>query len=77
MNQYAEIVYANYDDTLNTAKAMQAAIDTFPAQPTADTQIAVQKTWHAARELYGQTEALHFYGGPIDDDNGPEGRINA
>ena len=31
----------------------------------------------AAREFYGQTEAIHFYGGPIDDANGPESRINA
>lgn len=31
----------------------------------------------AAREPYGQTEVYRFYGGPIDDVNGPESLINA
>src|SRR5690606_25723822 len=29
------------------------------------------------REWYGLTEAFRFYGGPIDAEDGPEGRINA
>ncbi len=77
LDEYAQIVYANYDDTLNSAKAMQTAITAFLAQPSADTQQAAQKAWRDAREFYGQTEAFRFYGGPIDDDKGPEGRINA
>jgi putative iron-regulated protein len=28
------------------------------------------------RLVYGQTEGFRFYGGPIDDDRGIEGRIN-
>jgi putative iron-regulated protein len=56
---------------------MKRAIDAFLASPSADTQQAAQKAWRAAREFYGQTEAFRFYGGPIDDDNGPEGRLNA
>ena len=31
----------------------------------------------AARIPYGQTEVYPFYGGPIDDEDGPEGLINA
>ena len=31
----------------------------------------------ASREPYLQTEAYRFYSGPIDDDKGPEGLINA
>jgi len=77
LNHYAEIVYANYADTLQATQAMQKAIDAFLAQPSAETQQAAQKAWRAAREFYGQTEAYRFYGGPIDDDDGPEGRINA
>lgn len=77
VNHYAEIVHANYADTLSTAKAMQTAIDAFLAQPSAATLQAAQKAWREAREYYGQTEAFRFYGGPIDDDKGPEGRINA
>ncbi|NWG87772.1 MAG: iron-regulated protein [Hydrogenophilaceae bacterium] len=77
LNNYAAIVHANYSDTLSAAKAMQAAIDAFLAKPSAETQQAAQQAWRAAREFYGQTEAFRFYGGPIDDDNGPEGRLNA
>ena len=39
--------------------------------------VPARKAWLAAREPYGQTEAFRFYGGPIDDAKGPEGRINA
>jgi putative iron-regulated protein len=77
LNHYASLVYANYEDTLNSAKALQQAIDAFLAHPSAGTQQAAQQAWRAAREFYGQTEAFRFYGGPIDDDKGPEGRINA
>ena len=59
------------------AKAMQTAISAFTSQPSAATLAEARKTWLAAREFYGQTEAFRFYGGPIDNDNGPEGRINA
>lgn len=77
LTHYASLVYANYEDTLNSARTLQQAIDAFLANPSAETQQAAQKAWRAAREFYGQTEAFRFYGGPIDDDNGPEGRINA
>lgn len=74
---YAQIVHANYADTLAAAQAMRSAIQAFTAQPSAQTLAEARKTWLAAREFYGQTEAFRFYGGPIDNDNGPEGRINA
>jgi len=74
---YANLVYASYEDTLNSAKAMQATIDAFIASPSADSLAKARKAWIDAREFYGQTEAFRFYAGPIDDKNGPEGRINA
>ncbi|WCM87061.1 imelysin family protein [Acidovorax sp. NCPPB 3576] len=74
---YAALVHANYEDTLNAAKTMQAAIKAFTAKPSVETLAEARKTWLAAREFYGQTEAFRFYGGPIDDDKGPEGQINA
>jgi putative iron-regulated protein len=74
---YAHLVQASYDDTLastlNLQKAVQALIDA----PSDDALKAARKAWLDAREFYGQTEAFRFYGGPIDDKNGPEGRINA
>lgn len=75
--QYATLVHASYEDTLNAARTMQAAIKAFTAQPSVQTLADARKTWLAAREFYGQTEAFRFYGGPIDDDSGPEGQLNA
>lgn len=74
---YAALVHASYQDTLDSTKQMQQAISAFTAAPGADTLAAARKAWLAAREFYGQTEAFRFYGGPIDSDTGPEGRINA
>ena len=77
VGHYASLVHANYEDTLNATKNLQAAINVFIATPSQANLQAAQKAWREAREFYGQTEAFRFYGGPIDDDNGPEGRINA
>ena len=74
---YASLVHANYEDTLTAARRLQQAVSGFTAAPTADTLAAARKAWLDAREWYGQTEAFRFYAGPIDDDKGPEGRINA
>ncbi|OYY95037.1 MAG: iron-regulated protein [Hydrogenophilales bacterium 28-61-23] len=76
IRHYANLVQANYADTLAAAQAMQQAIDAFLARPAPETLRAAQQAWRAAREFYGQTEAYRFYGGPIDDDDGPEGRLN-
>ena len=76
-SNYASLVHANYSDTLAAAQDMQAAIAAFVAAPSADGLAAARKAWLGAREFYGQTEAFRFYSGPIDDDKGPEGQINA
>ncbi|PTT23004.1 iron-regulated protein [Acidovorax sp. HMWF029] len=74
---YATLVHANYADTLASAQALREAVLAFTAKPSAETLAEARTKWLAAREFYGQTEAFRFYGGPIDNDNGPEGRINA
>ncbi len=74
---YAELVSANYADTLAAAQDLQKAVAAFVAAPSAETQQAARKAWLDAREFYGQTEAFRFYSGPIDNDKGPEGRLNA
>jgi putative iron-regulated protein len=76
-SNYASLVHANYSDTLAAAQDMQAAIAAFVAAPSADGLAAARKAWLGAREFYGQTETFRFYSGPIDDDKGPEGQINA
>ncbi len=74
---YAALVHASYADTLTAARDMQRTVRAFTAAPDAATLAAARKAWLDAREWYGQTEAFRFYGGPIDGDKGPEGRINA
>jgi putative iron-regulated protein len=74
---YAAIVYASYEDSYNTAVILKQKIDAFVAAPTAQTLEDCKTAWKAARIPYGQTEAFRFYGGPIDDANGPEGLINS
>lgn len=76
LSHHATQVLATYSDTLAAAKTMQSAITTFTAQPNAEHLAAARKAWLAAREFYGQSEAFRFYGGPIDDAKGPEGRLN-
>ncbi|MAT99148.1 MAG: hypothetical protein CL608_18535 [Anaerolineaceae bacterium] len=74
---YAEIVYTSYQDAYDTAVTLQAALQEFVANPSEETHQAAKEAWLAAREPYGQTEVYRFYGGPIDDEDGPEGLINA
>ncbi|MDT4840647.1 Imelysin [compost metagenome] len=74
---YAALVHANYADTLAAAKDLQATIAAFVAAPSAEGLDKARKAWLDAREFYGQTEAFRFYGGPIDDEKGREGQINA
>ena len=74
---YAQLVRASYEDSLSGALDLQRAIQAFVTAPSADTLAAARASWIAEREWYGQTEAYRFYAGPIDNDKGPEGRINS
>lgn len=71
---YAGIALAGYEDSLATAKTLDAAIDNFIAAPTADTLAAARSAWLAARVPYQQTEVFRF-GNPVVD--AWEGRVNA
>ncbi|MDT7517453.1 imelysin family protein [Rhodoferax sp. TBRC 17660] len=77
VRNYAELVSANYQDVLASALSLQKAIKALTAAPSAQSLDDAKKAWLAARAFYGQTEAFRFYSGPIDDDKGPEGRLNA
>ena len=77
LETYADIVYASYQDSLTLAEELKMAVDAFVADPTEETLTAAKDAWLAAQEPYGQTEAYRFYGGPIDDADGPEGLLNA
>jgi putative iron-regulated protein len=77
MTNYAAIVSASYEDSVTAAKDLDAAIDTFATDPTQANLAAARQAWLDSREPYLQTEVYRFYGGPIDDEDGPEGLLNA
>lgn len=75
---YSKVVLASYEDSLEAAKELDAAIDALLEDPSEDALEAARDAWRAAREPYLQTETYRFYDGPIDDpEDGPEGMINA
>jgi putative iron-regulated protein len=76
IENYADVVLATYEDSVAAARAMDAAIDALLANPSEETLAKARTQWRAARIPYGYTEAFRFYGGPIDDEDGPEGRLN-
>ncbi|MGF1525980.1 MAG: imelysin family protein [Candidatus Competibacterales bacterium] len=84
--QNAAIAFAVYSDSAETAKALQAAVDTLVEAPTEAHLAAAREAWLAAREPYGQSEVYRFRNGPIDaltvagemiPGEGREGYINA
>ncbi|MGL1887124.1 MAG: peptidase m75, imelysin [Reichenbachiella sp.] len=77
VENYANLVHANYVDAHSGALSLQTTITSFTTDPSEATLEAAKKAWLEARETYGQTEAFRFYGGPIDDEDGPEGQLNA
>jgi putative iron-regulated protein len=74
---YITKAYSLYSQALNGARKTQTDINSFLADPTEDKLKIARNTWTEARKAYSQTEVYRFYGGPIDDENGPEGFINA
>ncbi|QUY42874.1 imelysin family protein [Acaryochloris marina] len=83
VENYAEVVYRNYQDAHTQAAMMKVAITAFLNNPNETSHKAAQDAWVQARKSYLQTEAFRFYEGPIDfvdaktGEEGPEGRINA
>ncbi|MEO0558165.1 MAG: imelysin family protein [Bacteroidota bacterium] len=77
ISTYADVVAASYVDSYDAAVALDQAIDAFLASPSQASFDATKQAWLAAREPYGQTEAYRFANGPIDDEDGPEGLLNA
>jgi putative iron-regulated protein len=73
---YADIVLATYEDSIATARALDKAVDELIAKPSEQALVAAREKWKAARVPYSYSEAFRFYGGPIDDEDGPEGQLN-
>lgn len=74
VQHYAALAHAKYEDSLATAKALDAAIDALIAKPGEETLKAAREAWIAARVPYQQSEVYRF-GNPIVDEW--EGKVNA
>jgi putative iron-regulated protein len=74
INNYADIVFLTYRDSVSTARHLKSVISEFLAEPSAESLFKARQAWIAARVPYSQTEAFRFYDGSID---ALEGLINA
>lgn len=77
VERYAVMVHDNYEDVVAGATTLKSQVDAFVAAPSEAGLSAARSAWLDARSSYGQSEVYRFYGGPIDDEDGPEGRLNA
>lgn len=67
IEHHATMARAAYAEAASQAHALDAAVDAFVAAPSEATLAAARQAWIAARAPYRPSEALRFYGGPIDD----------
>ncbi len=74
LSHYADIAHAMYEDSLNTARDLQRAVDRLIAQPTEKNLAMARDAWRAARVPYQQTEVYRFGNAVVDD---WEGKVNA
>jgi putative iron-regulated protein len=80
INTNADIAYAAYTDSVNTAVDLKTALAALEATPTDATLEAAKTAWLVSREPYGQTEVYRFRESPIDvlnGEDGPEVSLNA
>jgi len=71
---YADIAAAKYEDSLATAKKLQAAVNALIENPSAEALHKAQGAWLASRVPYQQTEVYRFGNAAVDD---WEGKVNA
>lgn len=74
IDTYADIAHAGYEDSLITARGLDAAVDALIAAPSEASLAAARAAWLAARAPYQQTEVYRFGNAIVDD---WEGRVNA
>ena len=74
VKHYAEIAHAKFSDSLDAAKALDAAVDALIAKPSDETLKAAREAWLKSRVPYQQTEAYRF-GNPLVD--AWDGKVNA
>lgn len=74
VSHYADIAQAMYQDALDQARTLQAAVERLIAEPGEATLLAARSAWIDARVPYQQTEVYRFGNAIVDD---WEGKVNA
>jgi putative iron-regulated protein len=74
LDTYGDVAEAMYGDALESARALDVAVDAFIAEPGEETLAAAREAWLASRVPYQQTEGFRFGNAIVDD---WEGRVNA
>ncbi|CUH51608.1 imelysin family protein [Shimia marina] len=74
LTNYANIAAAKYEDSLTTAKTLQAAVNALVEAPSAEALQTAKDAWLASRVPYQQTEVYRFGNAIVDD---WEGKVNA
>lgn len=74
VTHYADLLFAEYQDSLASAQQLQTNIEVFLKNPTAENFATAKQSWITCRQPYSQTEIARFYDGPIE---AVEGFINA
>ncbi|GLQ29768.1 imelysin family protein [Litoribrevibacter albus] len=74
LDNYSDIAFAVYSDSLETAKALKSATDALVANPSEETLQNAKDAWKAARVPYQQSEVFRFGNSVVDD---WEGDLNA
>ncbi len=64
---YAEVCSRMYARSADSAEQMERCVGAFCEQPDEANLARAKEAWKQARRAYCRTEALRFYGGPIDD----------
>lgn len=78
IDSYAELAYRAYDESYQSARKFQAAVDEFVRDPADDAEESLAKlrqAWIDMRPAYGRTETFRFYEGPIDFGKQPDGSM--
>lgn len=74
LTNYSNIAEAKYQDSLETAKVLQAAVKALLANPSDETLAAARSAWLDSRVPYQQSEVFRFGNAIVDD---WEGKVNA
>ncbi len=77
VRHYADIAHAMYVEIEQRAIELRTRVGALLAAPSPETLAAARNAWIDARRVYGQSEVLRFYDGPIDSPEGFEAMVNA